>query len=169
MARQLIKVSSMATALFASAGLYLYRRQLDLNNLSVIRFGRAAVTVSCCILADQIITIMKFYWYKPMDYFSICFCVQYWLYQSFVIVKTWFKFYSFYFIIIISLTEYCGLILCFFAALSGDSCRRLLLRAVQLFDHRSTCHSVSANHVYTNASTPNHIWRCTMSPVMIIM
>lgn len=46
MAGRLLKVSSLATAVFASSGFYLYSRQLDLNDLSVIRFGRAAATVS---------------------------------------------------------------------------------------------------------------------------
>lgn len=48
MAGRLLKVSSLATAVFASSGFYLYNRQLDLNDLSVIRFGRAAVAVSYC-------------------------------------------------------------------------------------------------------------------------
>ena len=50
MAGRLLKVSSLATAVFASSGFYLYNRQLDLNDLSVIRFGRAALTVSYCTL-----------------------------------------------------------------------------------------------------------------------
>lgn len=48
MAGRLLKVSSLATAVIASSGFYLYNRQLDLNDLSVIRFGRAAATVSYC-------------------------------------------------------------------------------------------------------------------------
>ncbi|KAI3368075.1 hypothetical protein L3Q82_026898, partial [Scortum barcoo] len=43
MAGRLLKVSSLATAVLASSGVYLYK-QLDLNDLSVIRFGRAAAT-----------------------------------------------------------------------------------------------------------------------------
>lgn len=46
MARRLLKVSSLATAVFASSGFYLYNKQLDFNDLSLIRFGRAAATVS---------------------------------------------------------------------------------------------------------------------------
>lgn len=46
MAGRLLKVSSLATVVFASSGFYLYNRQLDLNDLSVIRFGRAAAAVS---------------------------------------------------------------------------------------------------------------------------
>ncbi|XP_062253641.1 aarF domain-containing protein kinase 1 isoform X1 [Platichthys flesus] len=44
MAGRLLKVSSLATVAFASSGFYLYSRQLDLNDLSIIRFGRAAAT-----------------------------------------------------------------------------------------------------------------------------
>ncbi|XP_059210038.1 aarF domain-containing protein kinase 1 [Centropristis striata] len=46
MAGHLLRVSSLATAVFASSGFYLYNRQLDLNDLSVIRFGRAAATTA---------------------------------------------------------------------------------------------------------------------------
>ncbi|KAI4803951.1 hypothetical protein KUCAC02_025596 [Chaenocephalus aceratus] len=46
MAGQLFKVSALATAVFASSGFYLYDRQLNLDDLTVIRFGRAAATVS---------------------------------------------------------------------------------------------------------------------------
>jgi len=49
MAGNLLKVSSLAAAVFASSGFYLYNRPLNLNDLSVIRFGRAAATVSYCI------------------------------------------------------------------------------------------------------------------------
>ncbi|XP_033498898.1 aarF domain-containing protein kinase 1 isoform X2 [Epinephelus lanceolatus] len=45
MAGHLLKISSLATAVFATSGFYIYGRQLDLNDLSVIRFGRAAATV----------------------------------------------------------------------------------------------------------------------------
>ncbi|XP_044022332.1 aarF domain-containing protein kinase 1 isoform X3 [Siniperca chuatsi] len=45
MAGRLLKVSCLATAVFTSSGFYLYNRRLDLNDLSVIRFGRAAATV----------------------------------------------------------------------------------------------------------------------------
>ncbi|KAI7804517.1 putative aarF domain-containing protein kinase 1 [Triplophysa rosa] len=45
MAGRLLKVSSVATAVFASSGFYLYSKNLDLNDHSIIRFGRAAVTL----------------------------------------------------------------------------------------------------------------------------
>nr|XP_054597960.1 aarF domain-containing protein kinase 1 isoform X1 [Nothobranchius furzeri] len=46
MAVRILKVSSLASALLASSGLYLYSRPLDINDLSVIRFGRAAATTA---------------------------------------------------------------------------------------------------------------------------
>lgn len=46
MARHVLKMSSLATAALASSGVYLYGRQLDVNDLSVVRFGRAAAAVS---------------------------------------------------------------------------------------------------------------------------
>lgn len=49
MAGRLLKVSSVATAVFASSGFYLYSKDIDLNDLSIIRFGRAAVTVNISI------------------------------------------------------------------------------------------------------------------------
>uniref|UniRef100_A0A8C7Y557 AarF domain-containing protein kinase 1 n=1 Tax=Oryzias sinensis TaxID=183150 RepID=A0A8C7Y557_9TELE len=49
MAARLLKLSSLATAVFASSGFYFYNKQLDLSDLSVVRFGRAAATVSSLI------------------------------------------------------------------------------------------------------------------------
>lgn len=46
MAGRLLKVSSVATALCATSGVYLYSKQLDPNDLSVVRFGRAAATTA---------------------------------------------------------------------------------------------------------------------------
>lgn len=46
MAGRLLKVSSVATAVFASSGFYLYNKNLDLDDLSIIRFGRAAAMVN---------------------------------------------------------------------------------------------------------------------------
>ncbi|CAL8285541.1 unnamed protein product [Lota lota] len=46
MAGRLLKVSSVATAVFATSGVYLYTKQLDPNDLSLIRFGRAAATTA---------------------------------------------------------------------------------------------------------------------------
>ncbi|CAL8303952.1 unnamed protein product [Boreogadus saida] len=46
MAGRLLKVSSVATALVASSGVYLYTKQLDPNDLSLVRFGRAAAATA---------------------------------------------------------------------------------------------------------------------------
>lgn len=48
MAGRLLKVSCLATAVLGSSGFYLYNKQLDINDLSVVRFGRAAAVVSSC-------------------------------------------------------------------------------------------------------------------------
>uniref|UniRef100_A0A8C7K1E8 AarF domain-containing protein kinase 1 n=1 Tax=Oncorhynchus kisutch TaxID=8019 RepID=A0A8C7K1E8_ONCKI len=45
MAGRLLKVSSVATAVVASSGFYLYNHKLDPNDISLVRFGRAAATV----------------------------------------------------------------------------------------------------------------------------
>uniref|UniRef100_UPI0037E92F1F aarF domain-containing protein kinase 1 n=1 Tax=Semicossyphus pulcher TaxID=241346 RepID=UPI0037E92F1F len=57
MAGRLLKVSSVATAVFASSGFYLYSKQLDLNDLSVIRFGRAAATTA--VISYDYLTAFK--------------------------------------------------------------------------------------------------------------
>lgn len=52
MASRFLKVSSLATAAVAFSGIYLHNRQLDFSDLSVIRFGRAAATVSYSTISD---------------------------------------------------------------------------------------------------------------------
>ncbi|XP_041928081.1 LOW QUALITY PROTEIN: aarF domain-containing protein kinase 1 [Alosa sapidissima] len=46
MAARLLKVSTVATAVFASSGFILYNKHVDPNDISVIRFGRAAATTA---------------------------------------------------------------------------------------------------------------------------
>ncbi|XP_061113767.1 aarF domain-containing protein kinase 1 isoform X1 [Conger conger] len=46
MAGRMLKVSSFATAVFASSGFYLYNKHVDPNDISFIRFGRAAATTA---------------------------------------------------------------------------------------------------------------------------
>ncbi|XP_035242133.1 aarF domain-containing protein kinase 1 [Anguilla anguilla] len=46
MAGRLLKVSSLATAVFASSGFYLYSKHVDPSDISLIRFGRAAATTA---------------------------------------------------------------------------------------------------------------------------
>ncbi|CAL8299050.1 unnamed protein product [Arctogadus glacialis] len=46
MAGRLLKVSSVATALVATSGAFLYTKQLDPNDLSLVRFGRAAAATA---------------------------------------------------------------------------------------------------------------------------
>ncbi|KAJ8411787.1 hypothetical protein AAFF_G00154250 [Aldrovandia affinis] len=46
MAGRLLKVSSVATAVFTSSGFYLYNKHVDPSDISLIRFGRAAATTA---------------------------------------------------------------------------------------------------------------------------
>ncbi|XP_032356036.1 aarF domain-containing protein kinase 1 isoform X1 [Etheostoma spectabile] len=69
MAGQLLKVSSLATAVFASSGFYLYNRQLNLNDLTVIRFGRAAATTA--VISFDYLTAFKHVEYGTEEYWAL--------------------------------------------------------------------------------------------------
>ncbi|KAM9355874.1 aarF domain-containing protein kinase 1 [Pholidichthys leucotaenia] len=69
MAGRLLKVSSLATAVLASSGFYLYNRQLDLNDLSVIRFGRAAAATA--VISYDYLTAFRQVDYGTEDYWEI--------------------------------------------------------------------------------------------------
>ncbi|CAK6974343.1 aarF domain-containing protein kinase 1 [Scomber scombrus] len=69
MAGRLLKVSSLATAVFASSGFYLYNKQLDLNDLSIIRFGRAAVTTAA--ISYDYLTAFKHVEYDTEEYWLL--------------------------------------------------------------------------------------------------
>ncbi|XP_041810533.1 aarF domain-containing protein kinase 1 [Chelmon rostratus] len=69
MAGRLLKVSSLATAVFASSGFYLYNRQLDLNDLSVIRFGRAAATTA--VISYDYVTAFRHVEYGTEEYWAL--------------------------------------------------------------------------------------------------
>uniref|UniRef100_A0A3P8TC70 AarF domain-containing protein kinase 1 n=1 Tax=Amphiprion percula TaxID=161767 RepID=A0A3P8TC70_AMPPE len=69
MAGRLLKVSSLATAVFASSGFYLYSRQLDLNDLSVVRFGRAAATTA--VISYDYLTAFKHVEHGTDEYWAI--------------------------------------------------------------------------------------------------
>ncbi|KAM3594832.1 uncharacterized protein V6R79_014695 [Siganus canaliculatus] len=69
MAGRLLKVSSLATAVFASSGFYVYNRQLDLNDLSVVRFGRAAATTA--IISYDYLTAFKHVEYGTQEYWAL--------------------------------------------------------------------------------------------------
>ncbi|XP_015237329.1 PREDICTED: uncharacterized aarF domain-containing protein kinase 1 [Cyprinodon variegatus] len=69
MAGRLLKVSSLATAVFASSGFYLYSRQLDLSDLSVIRFGRAAATTA--VISYDYLTAFKHVDYGTEEYWAL--------------------------------------------------------------------------------------------------
>uniref|UniRef100_UPI003AADEF03 aarF domain-containing protein kinase 1 n=1 Tax=Centroberyx gerrardi TaxID=166262 RepID=UPI003AADEF03 len=69
MAGRLLKVSSLATAVFASSGFYLYSRQLDPSDLSVIRFGRAAATTA--VIAYDYLTSFKNVEHGTEEYWAL--------------------------------------------------------------------------------------------------
>ncbi|XP_033498900.1 aarF domain-containing protein kinase 1 isoform X3 [Epinephelus lanceolatus] len=69
MAGHLLKISSLATAVFATSGFYIYGRQLDLNDLSVIRFGRAAATTA--IISYDYLTAFRHVEYDTEDYWAL--------------------------------------------------------------------------------------------------
>ncbi|XP_033967124.1 aarF domain-containing protein kinase 1 isoform X3 [Pseudochaenichthys georgianus] len=69
MAGQLFKVSALATAVFASSGFYVYDRQLNLDDLTVIRFGRAAATTA--IISFDYLTAFKHLEYGTEEYWAL--------------------------------------------------------------------------------------------------
>ncbi|XP_075964225.1 aarF domain-containing protein kinase 1 [Anarhichas minor] len=69
MAGHLLKVSSLATAVFASSGFYLYNRQLNLNDLSVVRFGRAAATT--VVISLDYMTAFRHVEYDTEEYWAL--------------------------------------------------------------------------------------------------
>ncbi|XP_057200455.1 aarF domain-containing protein kinase 1 [Triplophysa rosa] len=69
MAGRLLKVSSVATAVFASSGFYLYSKNLDLNDHSIIRFGRAAVTTA--VISYDYLTALRDVQYGTEDYWVV--------------------------------------------------------------------------------------------------
>ncbi|XP_070698471.1 aarF domain-containing protein kinase 1 isoform X2 [Pempheris klunzingeri] len=69
MAGRLLKVSFLATTACASSGFYLYNRQLDLNDLSVIRFGRAAAVTA--VISYDYLTAFKDVEYSTEEYWAL--------------------------------------------------------------------------------------------------
>ncbi|XP_061552719.1 aarF domain-containing protein kinase 1 isoform X2 [Phycodurus eques] len=69
MALRLLKVPSLATAVLASSGFYLYNRRLDFNDLSLIRFGRAAATTA--VISYDYLTAFKHVEYGTEEYWAL--------------------------------------------------------------------------------------------------
>ncbi|TNN84968.1 putative aarF domain-containing protein kinase 1 [Liparis tanakae] len=69
MAGNLLKVSSLAAAVCASSGFYLYNKQLNLNDLSVIRFGRAAATT--VVISLDYLTAFKHVEHDTEEYWAL--------------------------------------------------------------------------------------------------
>uniref|UniRef100_A0A4W5KCC0 AarF domain containing kinase 1 n=1 Tax=Hucho hucho TaxID=62062 RepID=A0A4W5KCC0_9TELE len=67
MAGRLLKVSSVVTAVVASSGFYLYNnKQLDPNDISLVRFGRAAATTA--VISYDYMTSLKHVEYGSEEY-----------------------------------------------------------------------------------------------------
>ncbi|XP_077421357.1 aarF domain-containing protein kinase 1 isoform X2 [Vanacampus margaritifer] len=69
MALRLLKVPTLATAVFASSGFYLYNRRLDFNDLSLIRFGRAAATTA--VISYDYLTAFNNVEYGTKEYWAL--------------------------------------------------------------------------------------------------
>ncbi|XP_061700892.1 aarF domain-containing protein kinase 1 isoform X3 [Syngnathoides biaculeatus] len=69
MALRLLKVPSLATAVLASSGIYLYNRRLDFSDLSLIRFGRAAATTA--VISYDYLTTFKHVDYGTEEYWAL--------------------------------------------------------------------------------------------------
>lgn len=69
MAARLLRLGSVATVVLASSGWYLNRRQLDLNDLSVVRFGKAAATTF--LISYDYLTAFKHVEHGTEEYWAL--------------------------------------------------------------------------------------------------
>ncbi|KAK1160570.1 aarF domain-containing protein kinase 1 [Acipenser oxyrinchus oxyrinchus] len=69
MAVRLLKVSSLATTVFAASGFYLFDNYVDLNDISIVRFGRAAITTA--VISYDYLTSLKTVPYGTEDYWAV--------------------------------------------------------------------------------------------------
>ncbi|XP_056091000.1 aarF domain-containing protein kinase 1-like [Rhinichthys klamathensis goyatoka] len=69
MAVRLLKVSSVATAVIASSGFYLYSKNVDFNDLSIVRFGRAAATTA--VISYDYLTTLRDVQYGTEEYWAV--------------------------------------------------------------------------------------------------
>ncbi|XP_066541582.1 aarF domain-containing protein kinase 1 [Hoplias malabaricus] len=69
MAGRLLKVSSVAAAVCASSGFYLYNQRIDLNDLSIVRFGRAAATTA--VISYDYLTAFRDIPYGTEKYWAV--------------------------------------------------------------------------------------------------
>ncbi|XP_058843788.1 aarF domain-containing protein kinase 1 isoform X7 [Acipenser ruthenus] len=69
MAVRLLKVSSLATTVFAASGFYLYNSYVDPNDISIVRFGRAAITTA--VISYDYLTSLKTVPYGTEDYWAV--------------------------------------------------------------------------------------------------
>lgn len=69
MAVRLLKVSSLATTVFGASGFYLYNNCVDPNDISIVRFGRAAITTA--VISYDYLTSLKTVPYGTEDYWAV--------------------------------------------------------------------------------------------------
>ncbi|XP_058847748.1 aarF domain-containing protein kinase 1-like isoform X3 [Acipenser ruthenus] len=69
MAVRLLKVSLLATTVFAASGFYLYNNYVDPNDISIVRFGRAAITTA--VISYDYLTSLKTVPYGTEDYWAV--------------------------------------------------------------------------------------------------
>ncbi|XP_077587460.1 aarF domain-containing protein kinase 1 [Stigmatopora nigra] len=69
MGLRLLKIPTLASAVLASSGFYFYNRRLDFNDLSLIRFGRAAATTA--VISYDYLTAFKHVEYGTEEYWDL--------------------------------------------------------------------------------------------------
>ncbi|XP_028994831.1 aarF domain-containing protein kinase 1 isoform X3 [Betta splendens] len=69
MARRLVRISSLATVAFGASGFFLYNTRVDLNDLSLVRFGRAAATTA--VISYDYLTAFKEVEHGTEEYWAL--------------------------------------------------------------------------------------------------
>ncbi|XP_062325797.1 aarF domain-containing protein kinase 1 [Osmerus eperlanus] len=69
MAGRLLRLSTVGTALFTSSGFYLYNRPVDINDISLVRFGRAAATTA--IISYDYLTSLRHVEHGTEEYWAL--------------------------------------------------------------------------------------------------
>ncbi|XP_041121789.1 aarF domain-containing protein kinase 1 isoform X2 [Polyodon spathula] len=69
MAVRLLKVSSLAATVSAVSGFYVYNNYVDPNDISIVRFGRAAITTA--VISYDYLTSLKTVQYGTDDYWAV--------------------------------------------------------------------------------------------------
>lgn len=69
MAGRLLRLSTVASAVLGSSGFYLYNRPVDLNDISLVRFGRAAATTA--IISYDYLTSLRHVEHGTEEYWAL--------------------------------------------------------------------------------------------------